>query len=232
MHWEHGMSAEERSDHSGTTGTIPLGLGTPLTLRVAGVRGRLASTLVGLEVDCYLIVKMPRVPGVESKMFLGNQVTVLAVCFGTVYGFRTRIINYVKAPDRLVFLSYPETIEKKRLRAHDRLACKFPAVVRIDKGQEEHKGIILDVGMGGCRLAIGTPALHCHVGDSLSFASEFLRIEQSSPLLAEIRNMDQDGAKIAFGVQFSNSSPDAVSRVAGYISRVAELLNPQVNAAG
>ena len=120
-------------------------LGIQLQIKIAGVEKQLKSNLVGMVPDEYVIIQGPKMQGIETKLFLGNEIRVIFLSFGTVYGFNASILNYVTSPARLIILSFPEEVEKIELRKDARVDRYLPATASVRGREEELSGMILDI---------------------------------------------------------------------------------------
>ncbi len=120
--------------HLDTGKRISIELGTQLEIEIEGVPTRFKSSLVGIEHDEYLIIKEPEAALYEilrNKLFRGNQIVVRYLCKGTLFGFRSQLVQATSTPIRLLFVEYPKTIEVYDLRSHERIDCFFPAKIKI-----------------------------------------------------------------------------------------------------
>ena len=129
-------------------------LGTEFQIEIEGITFRLKSTLVGMELGQYLIIKTPSFPSevgnIKQKLFPGIEIVVRYLHKGTVFGFRTQLIEAFFTPRRLLFLEYPKVIEHYDLRSNRRVECIIPAKIILK--EKETEGTILDINEKGCRI--------------------------------------------------------------------------------
>jgi c-di-GMP-binding flagellar brake protein YcgR len=179
----------------------------PLQTTVEGI-GTFRSTLIGAEHGRHLLVKMPHVPDLASKLYQKNHIIVRYLHAGKVYGFRSTLIGMIREPVRLCVISYPEALESHNTRNHERFDCVIPASVKhaADQGGREWKGVIVDMSMGGCRFrtkAGDRPDLaRLAMGESLSLSFGLLGEETRHILVAELRSLVQDTEQITMGLLF------------------------------
>ena len=66
------------------------------------------STLVGIESGKYLILKAPGPIGrVDHDLFKVKDLIVRSLYKGTIYAFRSKLLNLVTKPSKLMFIEYP-----------------------------------------------------------------------------------------------------------------------------
>ncbi|PKN33899.1 MAG: hypothetical protein CVU61_11420 [Deltaproteobacteria bacterium HGW-Deltaproteobacteria-19] len=177
----------------------------PLQLTVEGI-GTFKSLLIGAEHGRYLIVKMPHVPDLASKLYQKNHVIVRYLHAGRVFGFRATLIGAIKEPVRLFVLSYPESIESHNTRKNERFDCLIPASIHAEALPEEKgvKGFVNDMSMGGCRFQ--AKANSCSdlgklsVGETINLSFRFLGEEAWQTLVMELRSLVVDNKQVMMGL--------------------------------
>lgn len=117
-----------------------------------GAEGRIAVDLVGMVHFEYVILRLPWVPGLRSRIVGGASVTVRFVSNGELCGFVAPVITHIPKPSLLLFLEYPDVIEKLVLRQHRRVQCALPVQLHSRRGDAQ--GVIADLSRGGCRMAV------------------------------------------------------------------------------
>lgn len=204
-----------------------LEVGTQLLIQVGGAGSRMKSLLVGAEVGCYLIVHTPRVAGIDASLYEGNPVILTFLRAGVVYGFRSHILNQIKTPARLLFLAYPESIERHELRKNPRIECNIPAHAEFAEHSGGLKCVISDISMGGCRLGFIPQDEFCNspiqMKESVKLSSELMGISQENSLKGEVRSVNGDLKRISLGIKFSNNQEATLLKIERYIQSVLEL---------
>ena len=214
-------------DHFDTGKRISIELGTQLEIEIEGVPTRIKSSLVGIEPDKYLIIKAPEAAlpdSIKNKLFRGNQIVVRYLCKGTLFGFRSQLVQVTSTPIRLLFVEYPKTIEAHDLRSHERIDCFLPAKIEIK--DEVKNGLILDISEGGCRYLIksseGEKLPSVHLYELISLRCQFPGTESEQVVSGEVRNVGMDKQKAVLGIQFHEIAPGLQNIIAQYISTVKE----------
>lgn len=203
---------EKRSRETGTRLSLEVGTRMAVTLGALdkGDDGRIAADLVGMVHFEYLILRLPWVPGLRSRLVGGVGATVRFVSEGELCGFQSPILTHVPKPSLLLFLEYPEVIEKLALRQHKRVQCALPVQVHSRRGDAQ--GVIADLSQGGCRMAIdvrGQQGLRQTVADDVLV----LRVPLNSegiPLTVTctVRSVEADAARMQLGLSFSEADKD------------------------
>lgn len=194
-----------------------------MQIQIEGVLAHFKTTLIAIEADQYLMIETPKFHGIETKLFSGNQVVVRFVYSGTVYGFMSKILNYIKIPSRLMFLTYPEVIESQELRKECRVECLLPAMIKFPGQEEAYRGVILDISGQGCNLTIVTPLRNSvKVEDKVQLTFQLVGIEGSQTVPGEVRNTNQDSKKISIGIKFVELTAEILNNINSYVRKVLE----------
>ncbi len=143
---------------------LAIPLGTRLMVDVEGVGERLESRLVGSDQENFLLITTPVSESsdyIRDQYYLGRVIVGRFLSSGRVQGFRCQVRQALSRPSRLLFLSFPTSIEKVDLRSSQRFAALCPAL--LQEGSEKHSCILLDISRGGCCIRARIPedsALH------------------------------------------------------------------------
>jgi c-di-GMP-binding flagellar brake protein YcgR len=201
-------------------------LGTELILQIEENDAQLRSSLVGMERGNYLIIRIPRTPGLEPSMMVDKAIKAIFLYDGTIYVFLSTIIMSIVTPAPLFFISCPETMQRHELRKNLRMDCSMPVVIcRDDKS--EHKSIISDLSASGCRVTVPNNAqmdAEFKVDGILELSCEMLGIDRENPIRGTIKNLAQDGKKIHLGVQFEPDNNRALERIQIYVNRILDIV--------
>jgi hypothetical protein len=199
-------------------------LGAQLLVQKTGADERINATLVGLEPNAYLILRVNAYSFKQLKLKAKDEFTVRYFCLGTAYGFRASALGVIQKPFRLLFLSYPEHIEKFDLRRSKRVTCYIPATAVLK--EKAVKGVISDIGTDGCRFNIKLPgAIEPHdvkVVDQIKLAFPLLGMKGRHDFDGIVRNTSQTPELISLGISFDNVDKQIARKIAAYIESVAE----------
>jgi c-di-GMP-binding flagellar brake protein YcgR len=218
------MSEIPATASGGKSADLRIELGTALQVQFVGSEDTVRGTLVGLDKGFYLIVRVPSIPGIWTRVHKEDQVVIRYLYRGTVYGFRSTLLNVVKEPSHLVFLSYPKTVEAINLRKQERVSCLIPAQTSINGVLV--KGVIVDMSLGGCCLSCnldldeGSPEVKA--GDEIVLAFQIVGTPGERMVDAKVMNVRRQGQKIMIGNLFSEVDHETVSVIENYIGSVNE----------
>lgn len=207
-----------------TTGVrLSLDIGTRMAVTIGsqqGAGGRIASDLVGIVHFEYLILRLPWVPGLRSRLVGGATATVRFVSDGELCGFQSPILTHIAKPSLLLFLEYPEVVEKLALRQHKRVHCALPVQLHSRRGDAH--GVIADLSRGGCRMAIdvrGQQGLRQTVVEDVMV----LRVPLNSegiPLAVTctVRSVETDTNRMRLGLSFTEADNEFWTALEGFLT--------------
>lgn len=207
---------------------IDLELGTRMLLNLPGSKENLSCELVGGQHFEYLILKTPPVPGIRSRLLNGDVVTLRFLAGGTVFGFRSEILNHVVKPGLLLFLEYPEITEQVDLRRHRRVNCLLPASLHSRHGT--HKCILRDLSEGGCKVSLDVgredPFRETTTEEMLVLQCALFgadgQTQTTLPCIA--KSICADSGRMQLGLKFDNLPSETQMELAAYLESVSVLL--------
>ena len=219
---------DKKADISKTGKRIFVELGTHLQIEIEGIAFRFKSELVGMESDEYLILKIPLIPddapvgNIKHKLFPEMQIVVRYLHKGTVFGFRTQLIDAIFTPRRLLFLKYPQIVEHYDLRSDRRVDCILPA--KIILSDLEIEGTILDINKEGCRYLTkevkDAKSLSVQIDEEATLRCQFVGVEGEQIISGNVKNIQQDMQGVSLGIQFQDMADGIKSIIADYISTI------------
>lgn len=190
---------------------LALEIGTRMAVTLDGLQqgpeGRIAADLVGMVHFEYIILRLPWVPGLRTRLVGGVSVTVRFVSNGDLCGFQVPVITHVAKPSLLLFLEYPEVVEKLTLRQHKRVQCALPVQLHSRRGDAQ--GVIADLSQGGCRMAVdvrGQQGLRQTVVEDVIVLRVPLNSE-GMPLTVTctVRSVSMDTSRMQIGLSFTEA---------------------------
>jgi hypothetical protein len=162
------------------TNKFSIQIDTPILIAFDTDQENIRTNIVGFSSEEFIILRLPTIPGIRNKILENPQITARYFSEGTIYGFRTSLLNFVNKPAPLMIISYPEYVEKYELRQYRRTECRIPASLYFAEG--EYKGIIEDLSFGGCRMSF----------EQLKY-SETQKIVQDLPLIIKFSLFAEQG---------------------------------------
>ena len=205
---------------------LQLSVGEKFLIHFSGEKDNIKTEVVGYSDGEFVIIRAPLIPGIRQKVLEKSEIIVRYFNEGTVYGFKSNLINYLSKPEPLLFITYPSNIEIMELRQNRRVSCNIPAKIYIE--DKDQQGLILDISIQGCRVFI----------DGLS-KSEINKFGHEEPiyldlsLLTErenvqikgvIKNINTQQNSLFLGIQF-DSETESLAPISDYLAYVENMLN-------
>jgi len=204
---------------------LSLEIGTHVIVSIDDLHGaeeRIAADFVGMVHFEYLILRLPWLPGIRTRLVEGISATVRLVSNGELCGFQSPILAHVVKPSLLIFLEYPETIEKLALRQHKRLQCVLP--VHLHSSHGDTNGAIVDLSHSGCRIVIDT---HDHnalrqivLEDTIGLRVPLNPDGTLMSVNCVVRNVCSDANRMQLGLCFTEANRDFMAALENFLATV------------
>ncbi len=181
-------------------------IGARLFISFQGMGAPLQSTLVGMEPGKYLLLKTPAMfKKIEHDLLKVEDLVIKSIVKGTIYAFRSKLVDLISKPMKLMFIEYPRKIEQHELRSDKRYKCRIG--IQIQVNEKEITGTIENIGKGGCRCSIPIFSEQEKITDSLTnavvpFKCAFPGFKDEIRFLGKIRSAKVKEERIIVGVQF------------------------------
>jgi len=185
---------------------ISLRPGEPMffTRQVSGQRFKSSAPFIGLNGHELVLTGVPLVSGAPLLTTIGTPCVIRYVDQGVMYGFSSTVTYIQHEPLKMIYLTYPDQVEKIELRCEERFSVNFAAQIFFQEGEEEKNvsGSIVDLSCSGCRF---TGPLFFDVGDKLRLSFQLSDGTAIDDLPAEVRNgRSGDVDQYEFGVRFES----------------------------
>jgi c-di-GMP-binding flagellar brake protein YcgR len=180
--------------------------------------------LIGIEDGQYLIVKMPPLhttENVSTILIKENEIAVKYMYKGTIFGFQSRIIDFIHKPFKLVFIKYPDKIESFDVRGNKRVECFLPANIKTAESIIE--GSITDISRAGCLFAIETPEHETSINllelnNEISVGFHLPGIEEELSIDAKLRSIKKDADSASLGIEFVKMDSSVQTKLFNFLS--------------
>lgn len=219
------MDIENFDFHSGKR--ISIEIGTPLQIRISGVDFNYNSTLIGMEIDKYLIIKAPAaLTGLaKQKLFRGSKILIRYLYKGSAFGFQSELMEDLYTPLKLLFVGYPEIIERHNLRSGERIDCVLPITIKTHN--DERNGIILDINKLGCRCVAkkeedDKELSSIDIDGRITLICQFPQISGRHEISGIVRNIRRDRKQMTLGIIFNDVKPEIEEIIGRYIFAIKE----------
>jgi len=228
-----GKPALETADNARRVERLPgvnlnLKIGLPLTLRLPVTEQRYECKVIGLEPFEYIVVQARLPHDVLAR--LGNGAVVVAQLHagGTLFGFRSEVLNRVTSPAPLLFLAYPATVERLVLRRDERIKVAVPGNVHGAFG--DHDVVVLDLAPAGCcfaaRSSLKSPLRAAQPGERVLLRCDLALSGCGQMLMAPVvlRRIDEEHGRITMGGQFVDLPEEGGKLLSEYVKHIQDVL--------
>lgn len=204
---------------------LSLPLGTVVVVEPAGLGQRFKTEFLGMERGRYLILRIPRIPGVTEHLYPDKAVTLRFVHEGHIFGFSSEVVWVMNAPFKLLFLRYPEEVEILNLRGCQRVDCFLPTAIKFK--EDWHQGVILNISCGGCQAVVeqraGKELPTVGMDDSLVLEFRLVGSEQNIMVGGLTKSVNLSERRLFLGIKFDDDVPDyTTGLIERYVDSVAD----------
>ncbi len=172
-------------------------LGAQLMVQVKGLAGRYKTPLLGMETGKFLLVRKPTLAQLQVPLIFGGKLIVRYASADTFWGFQSSVISGIPKLPELLFIRYPNRLEKVKVRQHRRVDCYIPATVFMQGA--EFEGMVTDISAGGCRfnaqLQDIRPDIQFRANDCLSISIPLQGMNGMHTVEGVLRNLTQDNER-------------------------------------
>ncbi|MGR3220765.1 MAG: flagellar brake domain-containing protein [Candidatus Anammoxibacter sp.] len=214
--------------------TLSIGIGTEMQIEITDVSARFKSELLGMDVNHYIIAKMPMIvdDGFEERCSASNRpsVTCRYLYEGTVFGFQSHLLNITLQHTRLLFIEYPDRVEEQSVREHERVSCMLPCKIKAESLVLD--GTVLDLSLSGSLVSVryekkGTDDLieTLYKSHTVDFLLQ-LPGEPKAFLIPAIRKVvRRDDTMLNIGLQFCNIGNEVERKISHFMD-AAKAIQP------
>jgi len=193
---------------------LSLEIGNKIMAGFKGQEAEAKAKFVGMETGAYIVIRLPRITGLQENLAEGNSVSLRYVSSGMVYGFEAEVLGFFHEKNlNLVIISYPRAVEPIDMRKESRVDCYTTAKLII--AEEGFPGSLIDLSPSGCRFifALSTektrPDFALGQEATLSFHLPDLEGPQVFP--CRVQNIRHDGQTLSLGLIFDLKSETTFS---------------------
>lgn len=204
-------------------------IGTRMLVEPAGMGDRFKTDFVGMVRGQFILVRIPRIPGLNEFLYVEKRVTVRYVHEGNVYGFESQVIWNQATPYRLLFLRYPVTVEILNLRRCQRVDCYTPVRIGLEEGGQytEYEGMMLNLSCGGCQLVLdaGEGAMPpVAVDTELKVSFKLFGTDKDVTFTGRAKNINVSKQRMYLGLMYDELPADVRKAIDDYVNNVSEYL--------
>lgn len=203
---------------------ISVDVGKDVVVRIPGETQSYRGRVVGYDPYEYIIISV-RLPARTSRTLAdGGQIILKYLHRGTVYGFKTYSLGATRSPAPLVFVEYPNIIEKIELRRESRREVNIDGELYTQEGR--HECLIVNLSTTGCKISARAtardPLAMTRVDDTMTVAFNLGPGEVFKMPLA-VRNIERAKGIISLGAMFLDLSSDEEIAIGEHLEKVERL---------
>ena len=206
---------------------LNLDIGTKVKVEFEGGDMPVQALFVGMEINRYLILRLPGGAGLHEHLYEGKRLVVKYVSSGRIFGFQSRILAYMYKKGLIVaFLNYPEKVETYELRAQQRIECLIPAKLNIEN--QLMVGYVLDISSTGCLFGVpqnkkngaSAPALE----EKGLLKMSFLGIEGEQKISCLVKSINNSSNQLALGLMFEDIADALKEQLDAYVQKALSFI--------
>ncbi len=198
-------------------------VGDDCLIELQGVGGKFRSLILGWEADKYFMLKLPAKLDMREYLYAGKLVIVRYLNDeGQISGFESTIQVPIFAPQRILFVDFPKTIETISLRRAERVDCFVPGMVYY--GDYEISGNLINISKNGCKFSV-------HDGDIprakaikeeevMLVMFSMLNSDLSFSLFGTLKKIVQGDNRLQWGIEFKEVPEEALDEIENYVNDV------------
>ncbi|WP_419656442.1 putative pilus assembly protein PilZ, type IV [Desulfosarcina variabilis str. Montpellier] len=202
---------------------LPVGEPASLTFSNDPKEKETEGIFVGSEPPKYTIFRLPSDFN-SASLKKGQPLGVKCAASGNVYTYNASVMDYLEKY-KLVFISYPQTVEQVPLRKEDRIGCCIPATANVQK--RALKGLVTDISYHGCQFNVKIPPTfklqRVSVLTDIDLSLSLSGYTDPQALKGKVRNTNFDEFRIALGIEFEKLEDQFVKRLSDFIERLKTL---------
>lgn len=182
------------------------------------VKSRLVTHVVGYKANKYIVAEYPLVSGSFARMEEGLGWAANFVHEGIIFGFTTYILGSIKHPIPLIFLSYPDSVERIELRQTQRYPVQIKAVYSFETPSPEsdhrpNQATVRDISEGGCLLA--SPVSH-PMETVLNLDLDLPAQGTIKGVAAEVKSCREEAGEYLLGLSFADMTDEGLEKIRAY----------------
>jgi c-di-GMP-binding flagellar brake protein YcgR len=188
-------------------------------------KAKISATYVGTFRNQYLLSELPVSNKGPLFQHADIRCTVRFVARGAVYGFTSSVANIIHSPVPLIFIAFPNKIEKMNLRKEGRFKVFIPVRLGFEEADDkkDRQGTIVDLSNSGCRVIT---QIFCDTGDRLTIKLKMQEDGMVQPFSGIVRNARPSGVdNYELGIEFTG----ACSALGSFIQKLQGYLGAEGN---
>jgi hypothetical protein len=192
---------------------------------------RLQGEFLGASHYEFLILHLPAIPGLITKLIPGMRLEVSFQVKGAINKFFSEVISYVAKPCLMLFTTYPDRMAVMEVRKDQRVTCALP--ITLSGAHGDGVAVIGDLSKGGCRLRMElTGQSHMRQlteGDRVMFRACFAGCSTAEENMnvvrgtGTVRAVEISGSRMNIGLAFDEGDKAFTGALTAYLNLVQVL---------
>ena len=200
---------------------LDIEVGSALAIKLSPGDQKYEGLLVGVGVFSYLIVQARLPQDVVTRLASNPNLVIQHLASGAVYGFRSVVMNRVTVPAPLLFLAFPDSVERVVLRRNERVSVNIHGTLHGHYG--DHEIMLTDLAPTGCQMTaaidLRSPLRNVKPGEELLLSCDLGRGQMLiTPVL--IRRVDEAKGLLSLGCQFVKLNEETSKMVEDFVQSV------------
>ncbi|QGY40059.1 flagellar brake protein [Pseudodesulfovibrio cashew] len=196
--------------------------GKEVILRVPGSSQSYRGRIVGFDPYEFVIIKVRLPSALRRELANGRNVVVKYVHQGTVNGFMAQVENAITTPAPLLFIQYPNMVEKLALRSSKRKECNIDGVLHTT--DDEVECLIVNASESGCKLSVRVGERdvlrQTRVDDALIVAMNLGSLGELKVAVA-VKNLSREKGIMTMGCMFLDISKEEMGTIREYLDKIS-----------
>lgn len=207
---------------------LELRVGGTLSMQFAalGQDQKCEGKVVGFEPFSYLIVQARLAQEALARVAQNPNLVAQHTASGVVFGFRSHVLNRTMNPAPILFLCFPDSVDRVVLRRDARVSVNMPCSIHGKYGA--HEAMVMDLTPSGCQLSakidLKNPLREAKPGDQLILNCDLGRGQELTTPIVLRRVLSEKGL-LFLGAQFVDLTKETSQMVGGYVDGLLTFLN-------
>ncbi|MDA3915512.1 MAG: flagellar brake protein [Deltaproteobacteria bacterium] len=185
---------------------IYIDIGNRVYLEIDGVNFSAICIFIGMLRDEFMIITFPKqYKTIKNQLFSGNKMVVKYLYDGSVYAFKTSVIETITSPIKAIAIEYPKVVQQRELRVVKRNDVVIPG--KIEAKNIEFKAVVFDISKKGCRFTYKDKKSNVTAlreSALLRVYMQFPGVADEIGVMACIRNVKKEHGKLSIGAEFQD----------------------------
>ena len=200
---------------------LELEIGSSLTIKLPPGDQKFECRILGMDPFSFLIVHARLPQDAVSRLLTNPNLIAQHFASGAVYGFRSVVINRITVPVPLLFLAFPDSVERLVLRRNERVSVSIPGSLHGHYG--DYDVMLTDLAPSGCQISAAidmrSPLRNAKPGEELILRSELGR-GQSLMAPVQLCRVEEAKGLLSLGCKFVKLNDETSKMIDDFVQSV------------